>query len=62
MNVKDKKHYTPLHAAAAGGQCHAVGQTTAGIRCPIWYIRKADPSLYYGSLSVRYNHLFVSSY
>ena len=24
MNVKDKKHYTPLHAAAAGGQCHAV--------------------------------------
>ena len=24
VNVKDKKHYTPLHAAAAGGQCHAV--------------------------------------
>ena len=24
LNAKDKKHYTPLHAAAAGGQEHAV--------------------------------------
>ena len=24
MNSKDKKQYTPLHAAAAGGQSHAV--------------------------------------
>ena len=24
VNAKDKKHYTPLHSAAAGGQSHAV--------------------------------------
>ena len=24
MNAKDKKQYTPLHSAAAGGQSHAV--------------------------------------
>ncbi len=24
MNSKDKKQYTPLHSAAAGGQSHAV--------------------------------------
>ena len=24
INAKDKKHYTPLHSAAAGGQSHAV--------------------------------------
>ena len=24
VNAKDKKQYTPLHSAAAGGQSHAV--------------------------------------
>ena len=31
VNVKDKKYYTPLHAAAAGGQCHAF------IKFNFWY-------------------------